>query len=176
MCMWCRDLFISVSPTRTVPPSLCLCRSSLPSVFSHSGCHICRLFPLEFISWTFRLSLQGGGVIEELVLSQFGDRCGAGVRGRGKAEYKYVSGDTSEHGGEVESEQIVLPLNNRVKEKTVFFFSEYGFLRPSCIELQRIYQNWSKVNSSQKAFLSAKELQWWERTWELQEGKTRKSK
>lgn len=39
------------------------------------------------------------------------------MRGRGEGEYKYVSRNTSEHGGEVESEGIVLPLNNKVKNR-----------------------------------------------------------
>lgn len=32
------------------------------------------------------------------------------MRGRGKGEYKYVSRNTSEHGGEVESQGIGLSL------------------------------------------------------------------
>ena len=44
---------------------------------------------------------------------------GLGVRGRGKGEYKYVSGNTSEHGGEVESWGKALPLEID-KESTAF--------------------------------------------------------
>lgn len=43
------------------------------------------------------------------------------MRGRGKEEYKYVSGDTSEHGGELESQKKVLPLYSRVSEDSLFF-------------------------------------------------------
>ncbi len=39
---------------------------------------------------------------------------------RGRGQYKYVSRNTSKHGGEVESEGIVLPLTNQVKENTFF--------------------------------------------------------
>lgn len=48
------------------------------------------------------------------------------MRGKGKGEYIYVSGNTSEHGGEDESEGIVLPLEIHSTNKTKkiqFFFS-----------------------------------------------------
>lgn len=66
-----------------------------------------------------------------------------GREGKGQGRvYKYVSGDTSEHGGEVESEKIVLPLNNPIQGKNSFFSSgKCNFLHPACVELQRMNQN-----------------------------------
>lgn len=63
------------------------------------------------------------------------------MRGRGKVEYKYVSGNTSEHGGEYESGGIVLPLEIPKSKKINLSHSEYGFLHISCIVHMRIYQN-----------------------------------
>ncbi len=40
------------------------------------------------------------------------------MRGRGKGEYKYVSGNTSKRGGEDESEGIVLPLESHLTKKS----------------------------------------------------------
>lgn len=50
----CFSYHFSVPPLPS-PPSPRLCLSSSLSVFSPSGYHICRLFPLEYISWMFRL-------------------------------------------------------------------------------------------------------------------------
>lgn len=54
-----------------------------------------------------------------------------------------MSGDTSDHGGEVESEQIVLPLNNRVKEKTVFSLVNIV----SCILLVLNFRGFIKIEA-----------------------------
>lgn len=59
------------------------------------------------------------------------------MRVRGKEEYKYVSGDTSEHGGELESQKNVLPLYSQVSED-FFFSSKSAFLHPSCTELKSV--------------------------------------
>lgn len=82
--LWCVSVYVTRIPLPSPPlfpptlrfscdfsPSLryhlCLCVSSSPSVSTPSGYHICRLFPLAYISWAFRLELLGGGVTEELL-------------------------------------------------------------------------------------------------------------
>lgn len=123
---------VSVSPPAPSPPTLPPCLSSLPQVITSAGCFHWNIF-LEHLDFSCREA----GLLRSW--SWFGDGCREGVRGWGKGEYKYVSGNTSEHGGEVESEGIVLPLNQLIKEKSCFFYIEYGSWCLSYIVPQRMH-------------------------------------
>lgn len=145
------------------PFSWLSCSPSWPFIFpfSRSACHICRPFPLEYSSRMFAAVRRSWG--RAGIISVWGEAQGEGgrerERGRGKEEWKCVSGHTSKHGGEVTARQ------GREREK------KQGTTKRNMASCILIVAN---LRGCIRSKGRKKELRWWERTWELH--KTQKAK